>query len=218
MKFYEATSEIAAPPQAIWREFIPGFARAVPRRKRRVMEELSHLAYGAMGGAAYAALPEGVRRRPWSGPAYGLVLWLGFETALAPVLRLEHAGSGRVTDRVALAAEPDNRFVWSPVYSRASGDLPLAELPKATVWKDTDPLTVVRFQLDATAGGAVKLRFNAADGLTLYAGANPVEVKPETVFDVKPGLQTLTLVIDRTKRTADQSRVDAASGAGTRPL
>jgi putative heme-binding domain-containing protein len=106
-------------------------------------------------------------------------------------------------NRVAAAAESDNRFVWSPVYTRASGDLPLGELPKAAVWQNTDPLTVLRFQLDATAGGAVNLRFNSAAGLTLYSGPNPVEVKPGTVLDVKPGTQTFTLVIDRAKRTDD---------------
>jgi putative heme-binding domain-containing protein len=120
-------------------------------------------------------------------------------------------------NRVAAATEPDNRFVWSPVYSRASGDLPLAELPKAMVWQNTDPLTVLRFQLDATAGGAVKLRFNSVAGQTLYHGTNPVEVKPETVLDLKPGVQTLTLVIDRTKRTDDvRAELDDVPGSPAR--
>ena len=106
-------------------------------------------------------------------------------------------------NRVAAATEPDQPFVWSPVYSRVPGELPLAELPKAVVWQNADPLTVVRFHLDATAPGAARLRFNSPAGLALYHGTTPIDVKPETPLDVKPGVQTLTLVIDRTKRTDD---------------
>jgi len=105
--------------------------------------------------------------------------------------------------RVSAAAEPDQPFAWSPVYSRVSGDLPLAELPKGVVWQDTDPQTVVRFQLDATTPGAARLRFNSVVGLTLYHGPAPVEVKAETPLDLKPGVQTLTLIIDRAKRAED---------------
>src|SRR5262245_36487853 len=87
--------------------------------------------------------------------------------------------------RVSAAAEPDNPFAWSPAYSKVSGDLPLAELPKFTVWQDTAAQSVVRFQLDVTTAGAAKLKFNAVAGLTVYVGNTPVEAKPETVLDLK---------------------------------
>ena len=106
--------------------------------------------------------------------------------------------------RVSAAAEPNTGFAWTPVYSRVSGDLPLDDLPKKmVVWNDTAPLAVVRFQLDVTAAGAARLKFNNPAGLTLYNGTEPVEVKAETELTLKAGLQTLTLVIDRTKRDAD---------------
>ncbi|MDB5312555.1 MAG: sorbosone dehydrogenase [Gemmataceae bacterium] len=105
--------------------------------------------------------------------------------------------------RLTAAAEPGNAFAWSPLYARVSGDLLLADLPKLVIWNDTAPLAVVRFQLDVTAGGPAKLKFNSPVGLTLYAGAAPVEVKAETVIDLKPGVQTLSLVVDRSKRTED---------------
>jgi hypothetical protein len=106
--------------------------------------------------------------------------------------------------RVSAASEPNTGFAWTPVYSRVSGDLPLADLPKKmVVWNDTAPLAVVRFQLDVTAAGAAKLKFNDPAGLTLYNGTEPVEVKAETELTLKAGVQTLTLVIDRTKRDAD---------------
>jgi hypothetical protein len=38
------------------------------RGKRRAAIELAHRGCGAAGGAAYALLPEKIRRQPWSGP------------------------------------------------------------------------------------------------------------------------------------------------------
>ena len=116
--------------------------------------------------------------------------------------------------RVSAAAEPDNPFAWSPAYSLVSGDLPLAELPKFTVWNDTAAQTVLRFQLDVTTAGAAKLKFNSVAGLSLYLGATPVEAKAETVLDLKAGVQTVTLVIDRSKRT-DDVRVELDDVAGS---
>jgi hypothetical protein len=46
-----------------------------------------------------------MRRRPWAGPAYGLVVWLGFELGIAPALGLSQAKRVRPVDRLALAAD-----------------------------------------------------------------------------------------------------------------
>lgn len=105
--------------------------------------------------------------------------------------------------RVSAATEADNPFTWSAAYSKVSGDLPLTELPKYSVWNDTAALTVLRFQLDVTTAGAAKLRFNATNGLSVYVGNAPVEAKAETVLDLKAGVQTVTIMIDRSKRTDD---------------
>jgi hypothetical protein len=105
--------------------------------------------------------------------------------------------------RVSTAAEPENPFAWSPAYSLVSGDLPLAPLPKFTVWNDTAAQTVMRFQLDVTTAGTAKLKINSVAGLSLYLGATPVEPKAETVLDLKAGVQTVTLIIDRSRRTED---------------
>lgn len=105
--------------------------------------------------------------------------------------------------RVSAAAEPGAPFTWSQGYSKVSGALPLAELPKFTVWNDTAPQSVVRFQLDVTTAGAAKLKFNSAAGLTVFVGNAPVEAKAETVLDLKAGVQTVTVLVDRSKRTDD---------------
>jgi hypothetical protein len=93
------------PPHAIAKQRAKGILRRVPRGKRRAAIELAHWGYGAAGGAAYALLPEGIRRQPWSGPAYGLLVWVGFEVGVAPVLGLKQAKKQRPIERAALAAD-----------------------------------------------------------------------------------------------------------------
>jgi hypothetical protein len=93
------------PPQQMAREAAPGLLRAVPDGNERAAEELAHWAYGAGGGVAFAALPEAVRRLPGAGPAYGLVLWLGFEVVLAPALGLSHHRRHGAGAHVALMAD-----------------------------------------------------------------------------------------------------------------
>jgi hypothetical protein len=46
-----------------------------------------------------------MRRQSWAGPAYGLVVWLGFELGIAPALGLSQAKRARPVDRLALAAD-----------------------------------------------------------------------------------------------------------------
>ncbi len=96
------------PPQAVGRQRARGaraLLRRAPRRQRRGLIEAAHWAFGAGGGAAFGALPGAMRRRPWAGPVYGLVVWLGFELGIAPALGLSQAKSVRLVDRLALAAD-----------------------------------------------------------------------------------------------------------------
>jgi hypothetical protein len=93
------------PPQAIAKQRAKGLLRRVPRGRRRAAIEVAHWTYGAVGGAAYAVLPESIRRQPWSGPAYGLLVWVGFELCLAPMLGLKQARKQRPVERAALAAD-----------------------------------------------------------------------------------------------------------------
>ncbi len=96
------------PPQAVSRQRARGIRtllRRAPRKQRRGMIEAAHWAFGAGGGAAFGALPRELRRHPWAGPVYGLVVWLGFELGIAPTLGLSQAKHVRPIDRLALAAD-----------------------------------------------------------------------------------------------------------------
>lgn len=94
-----------SPPQAVIKQRARGLIRRVPRKRRRAVVELVHWSVGTGGGAAFALLPDPVRRRAWAGPVYGLAVWLGFELGLAPVLGLTQARRLRPVERAALAAD-----------------------------------------------------------------------------------------------------------------
>jgi hypothetical protein len=93
------------PPEAIIKQKARGLLRRVPRNRRRAAIELAHWGYGAVGGAAFGMLPKRIRLTPWAGPAYGLLVWFGFEAGLAPVLGLTQAKRLRPVERLALAAD-----------------------------------------------------------------------------------------------------------------
>ena len=77
------------PPRRLTRKRARGLLKAVPRRRSGVMVELVHWAMGGAFGAVFGMLPARIRRRPWSGPAFGLAVWVGFDGAAAPLLGLE---------------------------------------------------------------------------------------------------------------------------------
>lgn len=74
------------------------------RRQSRLFVELAHWGFGAAGAAVYGALPDVVRKQPWTGPVYGIAVWMGFQ-AIAPMMGLPHAQSPRVAERIATAAD-----------------------------------------------------------------------------------------------------------------
>ena len=93
------------PPQAMVRQRARGVLRRVPRGRRRAAIEALHWGYGAAGGAAFALLPDGLRRRAWAGPIYGLGLWLGFELGICPLLGLRRTKRVPVAERASLAVD-----------------------------------------------------------------------------------------------------------------
>jgi putative heme-binding domain-containing protein len=116
--------------------------------------------------------------------------------------------------RAAAAVDSPDAFAWSGAYSKVSGEFPLDSLPRLVVWSGSEPFGMLRAQLDVTTGGPVKLKINGATGLGLWIGSTPVEVKDETVLDLKPGLQWLTFSLDLDKRK-DGLRVELEDVPGS---
>jgi hypothetical protein len=93
------------PPEEIFEDALPHYLEPIPPEFRNEFIELAHWGYGAAGGAAFAVLPGGIRRHPWSGPAYGIAAWALFEAVLAPLLGLRKPPQRSLSERAAIIAD-----------------------------------------------------------------------------------------------------------------
>jgi hypothetical protein len=93
------------PPRRLVRRRARGLLAMIPRRHRRGAIELSHWAFGATFGAGFGLLPERLHRRRWAGPAYGLLVYLGFDLAVAPLLGVRTRGWPGSAGRVVFVAD-----------------------------------------------------------------------------------------------------------------
>jgi uncharacterized protein (DUF2267 family) len=93
------------PPEAIAKEAAPGLLSTVQPKYQEAAIELLHWAAGTAAGAMFGLLPAAARKRPWIGAAYGLAIWSGFETTVAPALGLGRHQEPRTAERLVLAAD-----------------------------------------------------------------------------------------------------------------
>lgn len=94
------------PPEAIAEdEDAEGLMARVPRDQRATAVRLFHCAVGAAGGVGFGMFPDGVRRRGWAGPGWGVILWLGYELGAAPLIGTAHAQRGRPVERFSIVAD-----------------------------------------------------------------------------------------------------------------
>jgi putative heme-binding domain-containing protein len=117
----------------------------------------------------------------------------------------------------AAAARKDSSLMWTPAYSTVAGTLPLAELPRFESKGNLNDAAFVRFQLDVSTAGKVKLLVNSAAGLTAWLDGVPAEATETMVLDLKTGPHTLTLAIYLTKRKEGlRVELDDVSGSPAR--
>jgi hypothetical protein len=93
------------PPESILRRQTKGLLRLVPRKRRRVAVTAVHWGVGAVGGLAFGALPDEVRRSRWAGPAWGLVMLAAYQTAVAPALGLKQAKDPDLSEWLGLTGD-----------------------------------------------------------------------------------------------------------------
>jgi hypothetical protein len=94
-------------------------------------------------------------------------------------------------------------FVWNPVYTRVSGELPLGELRIVGGPNGKGKWSYVRSEIEVTTGGKVQLRFNSPAGLSVWIDGKPVKAEAELVAELATGRHTIAIRIDREARTDD---------------
>jgi hypothetical protein len=93
------------PPEVVAKHARRGLLRKVPRKLRTAVVVLLHWSIGAQGGWMYGLLPESVRRTRWSGPLWGLAIWVGFDAAIGPLLGVKKGDWPNAGERAALIAD-----------------------------------------------------------------------------------------------------------------
>jgi putative heme-binding domain-containing protein len=134
-----------------------------------------------LGKGAYAATPGKVVRR-----------WQALQPTKELFTVLHRERLGAITSAASLS--------WAPAYSLVSGDLPLDSAP-AFKNREGTPTSAVRFQVEVTTAGKMKLTFNDTAGLSVWVGDAPFDLSGNRELDVKPGVHTITVVVDRRTRT-----------------
>ena len=102
--------------------------------------------------------------------------------------------------------QDDPAYTWSPAYSKVSGDLPLADLPRVGLnlnLRGKSGAAFVRTELDVTQAGKIGLKLNDPAGLSLWLGSKPVEIQQDMELTLEPGQQRLTFAVDLDQRKTD---------------
>jgi putative heme-binding domain-containing protein len=150
-----------------------------------------------LGKGAYAATPGRAVRR-----------WQALQPTkeLTTVIHRERLGA--ITSAANLS--------WAPAYSLVSGDLPLDAAPS---FKNREgmPASVVRFQVEVTTAGKVKLAFNDPAGLSVWVGETPLDLAGDRVRELSQGLHTVTVAVDRRTRTTPlRAELEEVPGSAAR--
>jgi hypothetical protein len=93
------------PPARVARKQAKGLLRSVPRKRRGAVVEVIHWGVGAAFGLVFGMLPEPIRMKAWSGPLYGFLVWVGFDTVAAPALGLKQRRWPHGTERAVFMVD-----------------------------------------------------------------------------------------------------------------
>jgi putative heme-binding domain-containing protein len=98
-----------------------------------------------------------------------------------------------------LAIDDDPALVWHSATSTVAGLLPLEDLPAVNRWNQ-QLFSFARFSIEVPESGQLRLRWNDASGLELWAGKNPLKVAANMVLELPPGVHTISVAIDQKQR------------------
>lgn len=94
-----------SPPEALVERHAPRRIQQLSEGGRTAVTELAHWSYGAAGGAMFGLLPTRVRAWQWTGPLYGLAVWLSFEAGIAPLVGVQRPKQSRAIGRAVVALD-----------------------------------------------------------------------------------------------------------------
>ena len=101
--------------------------------------------------------------------------------------------AGLVADDPALTGEP--------AYATVAGALPPESMPIfKTPGTEGVPMSLLRAQLEAAMAAKVRLKIDDVTGLSLWLDGEPLTVKPSLEVSLKPGVHTLTALVERSAR------------------
>jgi putative heme-binding domain-containing protein len=119
------------------------------------------------------------------------------------------------------AAGDDPALPWQPAYSTVGGELPLSELNEFRLRylaeKGHRGSGFARFHLNVTQPGALRLRFNSANGLTLWVGTKPQKLGTETTLNLPRGMHRITVGVDlKARKSPLRIELDDVPGSTAR--
>ena len=94
---------------------------------------------------------------------------------------------------------------WNSVYSTVGGAIPNQQMPefrhRQQVQAGTRGTSFLRFDLNVSTPGRIRLLLNSIDGLQMWVGTDPVEPAKDVTINVTKGSQRITFMIDLQSRT-----------------
>ena len=116
-----------------------------------------------------------------------------------------------------IAASDDSDLTWARHYSEVAGTMPVVGLDEFVVRQGSDPATFLRFKIQVTTEGKVKLEFGDTTGLSLWIDGQPTPIGEQWEGDLGEGIHEFVLAINRNERREPLriELVDASSNSAT---
>ncbi len=118
------------------------------------------------------------------------------------------------------AASDDSALTWRREYSEVAGEMPIGGLDEFVVHRGNDPTSFVRFQVQVTTAGRVKLDFGDDTGLSLWVDSQPTPFSKTWEGPLAEGIHHFVIAVNRSQRQEPLrvELVDASENQATRQV
>ena len=109
----------------------------------------------------------------------------------------------------------DAKIAFSPIYSKVSGELPIAELPVIGL-KSNRQYSFIKFEIEVLTPGQISLSINSVAGVKAWLEQKQVALTGNNlVVDLSPGTHEIMLAIDRTVRKHGALKIELQDNPGS---